>query len=100
MGEEGSLIEAARSEDGRDGAGAHDQDAIGEADQLERVRRGDQHGGTRGAPLADEGVDVELRRDVNAARRVVEEKYLRRAGKGGGGEDLLLIGPAQLAAPL
>ena len=50
--------------------------------------------------LTDQAVDVELRGDVDAARRLVEEEHHRLAGKGAGEDDLLLIAAAQLAAAL
>ena len=50
--------------------------------------------------LADQRLDLGLRADVDAARRIVEEQHPRLEAQHAGQQDLLLVAAGQLADPL
>src|SRR5437773_1994416 len=83
-------------------AAAHDRDAVAEAEKLREVAA-DEQGRTGRPALAgfghqrvDEGVDLRLARDVDAARRLVEQKHVDVVMEQARDRDLLLVAAGQL----
>src|SRR2546421_3743918 len=76
-------------------ATAHDDHAVGEAEDLGQVRGDDDHGEPFGGEVADDGIDLALRADVDALGRLVEEQHLGLGGEPPGQQHLLLVAAGQ-----
>ena len=74
---------------------AHHEDAIGERQHLGQIARHHQARHARGRALANDVVDLELRADVDALRRLVEQQHARRVASHLRRDDLLLVAAAQ-----
>src|SRR4051812_7033826 len=70
------LAELARLELADDLTRAHDEDTVAHRDHLGKLRRDQQPPGAVLDELVDQPVDLELRADVDAARRLVEDDDL------------------------
>ena len=69
----------------------HDQDAVGEEQELGELGADHEDGEALGGQGADEGVDLLLGADVDAAGRLVEEEDARAGGEPLADDDLLLV---------
>ena len=76
---------------------AHDDDAVGEAQQLGELGGDHQDGDAGGGQLLDQPVDLELGADVDAAGRLVQDQDARLARQPAGEHDLLLVAAGELA---
>src|SRR6266550_5679985 len=74
----------------------HD-DAIAEADQFRHFAGGDENADALRGEFANAGVDFALRTDIDASRRLVEQKQPRLAEDFLGERDLLLVSPGERA---
>ena len=73
----------------------HHQDAIAHPEQLRQLRRNhDDPGPARGQPV-HQVVDLDLRADIDPARRLVEDEHPAGAGQPFPEHDLLLVAAAQ-----
>src|SRR5215208_862741 len=79
-----------------DAAAAHDENAVGETDNLLDLRRDEHDADPFGRKLDEELVDGELRPDVDAARRLVGDDHARLAEQHAGEEHLLLVPSGEL----
>ncbi len=82
---------------GDDLAVAHDEDARADADELLELRRDDEHAEPGRREVADDPVDLGLRRDVDAARRLVEQQHAAFVEQPAREHDLLLVSARQQA---
>ena len=76
---------------GDDLALAHDQDARADADELLELGRDDEHAEAGLGEVGDQPVDLGLGRDVDAARRLVEQQHPAVAQQPAGEHHLLLV---------
>ena len=70
---------------------AHDDNAVGHAENLRQLGRNHQDAHAAAREPIDQIVDLALRADVDAARRLVEDEQPRRLQHRPGHEDLLLV---------
>src|SRR5579872_1720008 len=76
---------------------SQDDDAVAKTDQLGHFAGRDEHANALGGEMANAGVDLALGADIDAARRLVEQKQTRRAEHFLGQHDLLLVAAGQRA---
>ena len=76
---------------------AHDQDAVGHAQDLRQLGRDDDHRATLGGEAFDQGVDLGLGADIDAARRLVEQEDAGTRRDPAADDRLLLVAAAELA---
>ena len=74
---------------------ADDDHPIAHADQLRQFGRDDDDSDAVAREIPQDGVDLCLRPDVDAARRLVQEDHLRVDRQQLGEGDLLLVAPGQ-----
>ena len=79
------------------GACAHDDDPVGEAEQLGQLGGDHQDGDAGRGQLVDQPVDLELGADVDAAGRLVQDQDARLARQPAGEHHLLLVAAGELA---
>ena len=72
------------------------QDAVADADQLRQLRRDRDDADALVGEVAQDGVDLRLGADVDAARRLVDEEHARVDGKQLGQRHLLLVAAGKL----
>ena len=80
-------------------AAAHHGDAVAHAERLRQVAGDHQHGETLLREPADDLVNLGLRADIHALRRLVEDEQLRLRREPAGERDFLLIAAAQATPP-
>ena len=74
---------------------AHDEDARADVHELLELRRDDEHAEARLRQVADDPVDLGLRRDVDAARRLVQQEHAALVQQPACEHDLLLVAARQ-----
>src|SRR5687767_50783 len=79
---------------------AKDDDARAPLDELLELRGDHEDAEPRGGELVDERLDLSLRADVDAARRLVEDEERRPRAEPPREEDLLLVSAGELADAL
>ena len=89
------LLGGGAREFGNDGAVAHDEDAVGDLEELGEFGADHENGGAVAGKLVHEGEDFGFGGDVDAARGFVEEEDLRIAEKPLGDDNLLLVAAAE-----
>ena len=82
---------------GDDLALAHDEDAGADADELLELGRDDEDAQARLREVGDEPVDLGLRRDVDAARGLVEQQHAALVQQPAREHDLLLVAAREQA---
>ena len=80
-----------------DAPGAHDHDAVAEADQLGHLRGDDDHRAPLRGERDDEAINLLLGADVDAARRLVDDDDLGIEQHHLGEQQLLLVAARHLA---
>ena len=78
-----------------DPALAHDQDAVGDAQDFGQLGGDDDHRAALGGEPFDQRVDLGLGADVDAARRLVEQEDARAGGDPAADDRLLLVAAAR-----
>ena len=90
-----SWVSSSRGELGGDPPVAHDEHAVGHADQLLDLRRDHQDRGAARDEPAHQREHLRLGADVDAARRLVEDEDARAARQPAREDDLLLVAAAE-----
>src|SRR5690606_25703190 len=73
----------------------HDDDPVAHAEHLGQITGDHEHRGARGRQFVDQLVDLDLRADVDAARRLVEDQHLGVRQQPLADDDLLLVAAGQ-----
>ena len=85
---------------GGEAALAHDEDAVAHAEDLGELGGDHDDGDPLLGELGDQGVDLGLGADVDAAGGFVEDENLRLGGEPAGDDDLLLVAAGEGADAL
>ena len=97
MRDDGLFAQLSRSRLAGDPPLAHHQHAVGEPQDLGQLGGDHDDGAALGGQLLDQGVDLGLGADVDAARRLVEQQDLRTRGDPAADDRLLLVAAGEAA---